>query len=494
MLAAYHWNWGAPPGFGDHAQYLAHARALVEGRSYTDIGYIYHPAAPMLGPRAYPPGLPLTLAPAVAIAGVDSPLNKALMVMSVLLLAFVVYRRFAQVIAPWQAALATGLAALALESSLATTIPLSDLGFCALLWGLVLAVDTTTKWTWRRIVLITSLGFAAMSYRVPGVVVVPALALYALITWRDHRGRAAIPIAVWTVAGLAALATNVVDVPFQAYLLPRLDEIADRFSSMSRVYRAALFDLELYPFPWDKANDTYHAAASLALFLGAAALLWRYRRSMLTATVVTYVALLIMSPVSDGRYLWPLYPILAAGLIIGATSASRAATRSVRWYPRTAAPVAAALGVVVLVVLSRELARPASPSFDRLPDARSLFAWMRERNTRQPMRAMFVNPRVLALETRVAAMGALTIAPHLQMQAIRERELTHIVWQNAETNACRARLLNALARIYADRFELEYQNSTFRVYRVLDSGAALVDEHGPSFAVTPEICRQLPPF
>ncbi|MGH7694019.1 MAG: hypothetical protein ACRENH_03515, partial [Gemmatimonadaceae bacterium] len=58
VLAAHHWNWGAPPGFGDHAQYLAHARAIVDGRAYTDVGYIYHPAAPMVGPRAYPPGLP----------------------------------------------------------------------------------------------------------------------------------------------------------------------------------------------------------------------------------------------------------------------------------------------------------------------------------------------------------------------------------------------------------------------------------------------------
>ena len=47
---------------GDYAQYILHARALAEGRSYTDTEYMYSTYEPYLGPRAYPPGLPLLLA------------------------------------------------------------------------------------------------------------------------------------------------------------------------------------------------------------------------------------------------------------------------------------------------------------------------------------------------------------------------------------------------------------------------------------------------
>lgn len=491
-LVAHHWNWGAPPGFGDHAQYLAHARAIVDGRAYTDIGYIYHPAAPMLGPRAYPPGLPLTLAPIVAIFGVDSLMNQMLMILSIVAFAYLAFRRLEKATAPWQAAFAVGLTALSLESRFGSVVPLSDPGFCALLWGLVLAVDTTVRWNWQRIALVTALGFAAMAYRVLGVAVVPALTLYALSTWRQHGGRALIPVALWAVTGIAVLLSGAVDVPFREYLLPRFDEIGDRITSMARVYKTSVFDLELYAFPREKLNDAYHAIASLLLVAGTGALLWRDRRTMMTTTVVAYVAILFVSPVSDGRYLWPMYPVLAAGLVLGAATVSRSIARYVRWYPRPPVPVAIALALVMLSSLRAELAVSAPLSLDRLPDAGQLFSWMRDRNAKQPMRAMFVNPRVLTIETGVAAMGALALRPHMQLHALREREISHIVWQDAETNNCRARLLNSLPRIYPSHFALEYQNATFRVYRLLPTSATVADELAASFEVTPEVCRQLP--
>ncbi|MGH7694778.1 MAG: hypothetical protein ACRENH_07345 [Gemmatimonadaceae bacterium] len=214
---------------------------------------------------------------------------------------------------------------------------------------------------------------------------------------------------------------------------------------------------------------------------------------MMTTTVVTYVAMLLVSPVSDGRYLWPMYPILAGGLVVGATAASRVLSRYVRWYPRPGVPVAIVLALVMLGSLRAELGVSAPLSLDRLPDAKLLFAWMRDRNDKQPMRAMFVNPRVLAMETGVASMSALPLRPHLQLHALREREISHIVWQNAETNNCRARLLNSLPRIYPKHFVLEYQNPTFRVYRFLQTDAT-ADEIAASFEVSPTVCRELPRY
>ena len=492
VLAAHHWNWGAPPGFGDHAQYLTHARTIIERRPYTDIGYIFHPAAAMIGPLAYPPGFPLTLAPIVALFGVDSPAIRLLMIASVITFAYLAYRRLAMVVAPWQAAFAVAMTALALETRSATMVPLSDPGFCALLWGLVLAVDTTATWTWRRITLVTALGFAAMAYRVPGVVVIPALTLYAIIRWREHRWRAFVPVAIWGAAGVAVLLVGAVDLPFGANLIPHGGELANRIISKLPVYRAAVFDLELYAFPRAKLNNAYHAVASLALVAGTAALMWRYRRTMLTATVLAYVALLVTSPVSDGRYLWPMYPVLAAGLVLGFTAASRTLSRYVPWYPRSAAPVAVALAIVMLSVLPKEMTLRPTPSFDRLPDAKSLYAWMRAEHAHRPMRAMFVNPRVLTMETDVPSMGALVVPPHVQIQALRELRITHVVWQSAETNNCRAKLLNSLPRIYPNHFALVYQNATFRVYRFQPTSATAADELAASFEVTPEVCRQLP--
>lgn len=492
-LAAIHWTWTPPPGYGDHAQYLAHALALIEGRSYTDIGYIYHPAAPMLGPRAYPPGLPLTLAPIVALFGTDSAWNHVLMIVSVVLFAVFAYRRFLSVMAPWQAALAVGLAATAIETRYGTVVPLSDPGFCALLWALIWVVDRTTRWTWPRVALVTALGLATISYRIPGVVVVPALALYAVAGWHRGRRRALLPVVIWGVLGLGALAAGVVDVPFRAYLIPQAGEIADRFTSMARVYRAALFDLQLYPFAAAPLNKLYHAGATLLTLGGIAALLWRQRRSMLAAAFVMYVLMLLASPVSDGRYLWPLYPALAAGLVLGATAAARVVVRRFTPAPRHALPVALALGTVVLLATWRESrVPPPPPSLESRPEARAMFSWLRQRHAQQPMRIMFYNPRVLALETRIPTMGAIAGPPATQLGIIREREISHIVWQLVETETCRARLLNALPRTYPERFVKEFENETFRVYRVIDMQPPLNETHELT-VITPEICRSLPP-
>ncbi len=57
-------DWG-----DDFAQYLAQAENISQGKSMTETGYIYNDAYPSLGPKAYPPGLPLIIAPLVSRFG-----------------------------------------------------------------------------------------------------------------------------------------------------------------------------------------------------------------------------------------------------------------------------------------------------------------------------------------------------------------------------------------------------------------------------------------
>jgi hypothetical protein len=48
---------GPVTGWGDDwAQYIMHARAIAQGRAYSDIGYVWSIYAPLIGPPAYPPG------------------------------------------------------------------------------------------------------------------------------------------------------------------------------------------------------------------------------------------------------------------------------------------------------------------------------------------------------------------------------------------------------------------------------------------------------
>jgi hypothetical protein len=57
---------GQPWG-DDFAQYIAHARNLVEGRPYGDVGVLR--AGQFLGPAEYPPVFPLMLAPVYCLFG-----------------------------------------------------------------------------------------------------------------------------------------------------------------------------------------------------------------------------------------------------------------------------------------------------------------------------------------------------------------------------------------------------------------------------------------
>jgi 4-amino-4-deoxy-L-arabinose transferase-like glycosyltransferase len=80
---------GNNPG-GDFAQYILHAKNIVECRPYADTGYIYNQHYPGLGPRSYPPVLPLMLAPVYGTFGLNLTPMKILMVFFFILsLAFV---------------------------------------------------------------------------------------------------------------------------------------------------------------------------------------------------------------------------------------------------------------------------------------------------------------------------------------------------------------------------------------------------------------------
>ena len=94
-----------------------------------------------------------------------------------------------------------------------------------------------------------------MAYRVPGVVVVPALALYALVTWREHRGRAldsGCNLGSCRVRAFARVRLR--GYPIWRVSAARRGEIADRVTSMLR-RTAAVFDLELYPFSRERLNE-----------------------------------------------------------------------------------------------------------------------------------------------------------------------------------------------------------------------------------------------
>ena len=76
---------------GDYALYIMHAENIVAGRPYGATPYIFNPLN-RIHPAAYPPGLPLLLAPVYRVAGVNLQRMKLVGVASFALFLFVFAR------------------------------------------------------------------------------------------------------------------------------------------------------------------------------------------------------------------------------------------------------------------------------------------------------------------------------------------------------------------------------------------------------------------
>ena len=93
-FAVRHWRGGPLAESDDYAQYFMHAQALLDGRAYWNTGYIYNARADWVGPLNYPPGLPLTVLPLLAVFRWTSPVFELLMLGFVAALGLVTYRYF----------------------------------------------------------------------------------------------------------------------------------------------------------------------------------------------------------------------------------------------------------------------------------------------------------------------------------------------------------------------------------------------------------------
>ena len=167
--------------------------------------------------------------------------------------------------------------------------------------------------------------------------------------------------------------------------------------------RSAIFELLLYPFPWRIANGAYHVLGMLLMAWGFVRMIRREWRAMTTALFVSYVAMLIVVPVRDTRYTWPILPVFAWAFYEGLVglwalrprwNVDRARSIAFAWC------TAIALASAVLV-----FRRPARDSLFDIPEVRALFTHVAALPRSPAPRVVFTNPRVLTWETGVPAMA-----------------------------------------------------------------------------------------
>lgn len=462
FLAIRQWSFGYGMTAGDYAQYLLHAAAVSRGDHYGNIGYIFTQYNPLIGPPAEPPGLPLTLAPILALAGANLTLIRLIIAGSAAVFLALCGRYVARREGFWVAAGVVMLTGVALETQYATSNVLSDLGFAALVWGVIACADANGAWTWRRVAIVTVLGLLAIAYRTAGVALVPAMVLFAIVS---RERRSLVPVGVWGGLGLVVVIVVRAEAMLAGMLRVNVVTLAHTALANALAYRSAIFDALLRPTPSRLINGAYFVIAACLVMLGAVQWLRRSWRSFLFCFVVAYVAMLLVAPVRESRYLWPLFPMVELWLLLGLKTFV-AVLRPNR--PRAERVVLATAAVISACAIGVHLTKPAPVSFPDLPPVRRLFAEVQQIARQQRMRAVFVNPRVLTWNTRVPAMGTFIATPQQTLSELEAKRISHVIVGDMGTAPAADSSVRRVIEMFPQRFTRVYSDSVFAIYRVVE--------------------------
>jgi hypothetical protein len=459
------WRLSDGPGLDadDYGQYLMHAEALAEGRPYSDIGYIHSRYRWGLGPQAAPPGLPVTLAVVYKAVGPNLLAMKLVMLCfatAFVLLAGLYFARHGDRLLGLGVALLAGLSPAIVHGS---TQLLTDLPCAALIWAVIYIIDLPGRLDAKRIAAVTLLGGYAMSFRVPGAVILPALILFTILRYREHKLRPLVPILIWMLGVTAvALVTSIARfgvIRFSRIFEWHWAEIVEN----ARVYGSVvLFQSHLHPFPWAGANDVYHVVTGLLMLVGLGAWARTGYNKFGTIFAVVYAGVLLVLPIYGGRYLWPLFPFFVFGLLNGVRVVVQRFLPALR--QRASATALAFAGVLVVPGMITALREPPEGDLLETPDMQAITRSLEQDRANGAVRVVFFKPRSFAWKTGIPAMGAIRgPAPCLVSEMARAR-ISHVINQQ-KADATAQNDVRALTASRPELFREELRTPTFVLYR-----------------------------
>lgn len=406
----------------DFAMYIHHAENLAEGRGYDDTGYIFNPDVPQLGPPAYPPVLPVILAPIYRLFGLNFQAMKvALVLFSMLGLCMIYLLARAYLTHPWACALILMLGLNPVAWDMKDQI-ISDHAFPVFVYLAILLIGRAYRRERNpRLWLACVVGlvmYLACGTRNLGLVLVPALIVYDLLH-QVRNGRKWLP-------SRFAITASAVTAGFEAAQSAWLDTAGGNsglfvFSPIWWIKNTVAYIRAVREF-W---VNGFSSPLSYAIYLLAAALfLWGIRRTarkhfgMLEIFTLLYLALIVCY-IAPGvyRYLAPVVPVYLIYVLTGLREiAARLAPR------RKAAALCAAVLAVTVTYGGAYAHENWGPIREGVGDAQflTMAGYIRDHTEAD---AVFVarRPRLLSLETdRRAAIYPLTDDP-ARMEAFVDR-------------------------------------------------------------------------
>jgi hypothetical protein len=343
---------------------------------------------------------------------------------------------------------------------------LADIPFCAALWLVFRIADSPDATPGARHYIALALaGALAFAFRMAALPLIPAIACFALLRPAAER-RALISVgAVWLLSAIAVL-----------FLLPGADALG---SEVARSPADVAYDVWMnmresldgardwvaLRLPFWTANIVLHGSALLVASWGAILALREHPRRFAYLTSAWYLLMLVVIPTGSGRYVWPLYPLIAFAFI-----------RGLRWIvaPLALGARAKALGLsaaVTLLALSllQDVVAPPPRSIAGDVETQEVVAALRREALARPVRAAFFSPRVLTWETGITTTGFSSGSPDAIYEQVRRLGLTHVVVGNAGTYALGRAATASMVAQHHNSFVPLLANKSFVVYAVRDS-------------------------
>ena len=447
-------DWG-----DDFALYIHHAKNIVEGRPYTDIGLIQDPARPQID-RA-PPGFPLLLAPVYWAFGLDLTAMKVEVILFFAASLAMVWLLFHKELpSPYPLALVALVGFQPLMWQYKDMV-LSDFPFLFLLYlgMLVYRQAQTAERDWKRQTgWAAGAGvcvYAATATRMLGVVFVASIIASDLLRVRR------VSRAAWIMAGVFLV----------LFELQRLWLPADQGYVQQSQFdlRVILGNLQVY---WNELRGLWKGHKGFvqlllragALGLALIGLLWRCRRgvSALEVFFVLYIASLLVWSFHDKRYLIPVVPLCMLYWCSGLVQVQRRLGRSGR-------AVALILVVVLLggyaVWYTKMLRRPLEQGIGT-PACQEVFRYVRDHTDQRDV-LVFIKPRALALFTGRQASPCPEADDDSVLRHFGEIRASYaLVGPEHSSRVLReeGEPLRRLVEGHPERFALVYMNEDFQLY------------------------------
>lgn len=460
-------NWG-----DDFAQYLHQAGNLVEGKDMADTGYIYSRYTPVLGPRAYPPGFPLLLAPIYGIWGLNMTAFQVYMIVLQLIgliLIYLLYRAEVALPTALILLLMMGLSPyfISFKRAIMSDVPFMLFCIAFLVW--VEKVYRQQRFDRWAILIAVVLAFICYLIRTIGFVVLGALVISDLL-----RRRSVTRFTLLTVAGTVTL------VIVSRFLIGGGEEsYFDQFEgySLTIIFENFSYYLigQIRAF-WAGPSIRLGTQAILPiLYLAAAPLIIygfvrRARRSTLLIEMffVFYLGVILAWPsVQELRFLYPILPLVLLYTGVGFEGVLEMFSKHLPQQVIRVGAVAVALGILVIYsvrvtdVIAEETWVPDGPY---TPASQELFEFV-SNETDPGSTFVFFKPRALSLYTKRAG----STFPWTQSFPVAADYLNEIQADYAilmkTTDEANTRLAEFI-RIHPAAFDSVFSSEQFEVYRL----------------------------